>query len=230
MEEYKNYRFNKERMKLYKEIKNKYNEGDVIKEGTDYEVLIYLYENYYTFRFGDVRIELNEIIGFKLCRDERWINTLGFYIIKNNGKLKGVSADYMCGKKRKDRSDIIENFRLIIDNEILDFKKKNNGFGKHCDHYYPFSYLLKDFMLFNNIILDDIKSNNMKNELELFKKYHRKYSILKLCEASDNLKKSDKLNKNEIKEIRKIIKNYDMKVRILMLERMGVKIKYKYIK
>jgi hypothetical protein len=229
MEEYKNFRFNKERMKLYKEIKKKYNEGDIINAGLDYEVLMYLYEKFYTFRFGDIRIELCDVIGFKLCRDERWINTMGFYIIKKNGKLKGVSADYMCGKKRKDRCDVIEKFRLIVDDEIKEYRYINNCYGKHCDHFYPFSFLLKDFMNFYDINMKDIKSNNMNKELELFKEYHKKYCILKVCEKTENLKKSDKLNKKEIKEIRKLIKLYDIKVRMLMLERMGVKIKIKYI-
>lgn len=138
------------------------------------------------------------------------------FVIVLNGEIPLTKKKvFTPAKKTSYRKVVLLALREDISHQILNFRAKTKFPQKcylsgrslrswsetHIDHYYPFSKIVDDWLGLEGITFDDIKlkgrGNNRTLSDPLLKKswqeYHYRKADLRVCDKTENIKKSDKV-------------------------------------
>lgn len=118
-------------------------------------------------------------------------------------------------KKTSYRNVVLSALRADIAHQILKFRS-NTSFPQQCylsgrilyswsethiDHYFPFSKIVDSWLEYEGIDFKDIKLKGRGNDKSIadpllkkrWQEYHYKLADLRICDRTENIKKSDKV-------------------------------------
>ena len=138
------------------------------------------------------------------------------FVLVLNGKIPLTKKKvFSPAKKTSYRNVVLSALRADIAHQILNFRAKTKFPQKcylsgrnlrswsetHIDHYYPFSKIVDDWLKLEGISFDYIKLKGRGNNKTLsdpilkksWQEYHAKRADLRVCDKSENIKKSNKI-------------------------------------
>ena len=230
---------NNKRKLMYDFILENYDDGELVCSGGDFDILIYLYKEFYECSRFDKKIDVNDIVGFKCVVDKsRGKGTKGFWLLDIYGKLKGLEGRVMCGGSRSHINDTRELLRKYVMEDITRFNMENRDefifnnplcLGQvSIDHLYPFDFMVKDFEEIYKVNFMEMNKKRIEEISEIWKQYHSNYSLLRCMDKRDNSSKGNRLTREDKIKINFKIRHFKSEVvKEKMIKRMNFRCVWK---